>query len=212
MDNGICYIFGAGEKTTSEIQLMPNDYVIAADGGFDYLLELGLRADLCLGDFDSVVSYNLPSDSIRYPREKDDTDMMLAIKYGLQKGYTEFRIYGGLGGRLDHSLANLQALTYISKKGASGTLFGNGYNIKVVTNNTISFGKDLKENTEGNICSVFALSEICKNVTIKGTKYEISDASLTNQNPMGISNEFTGKKAFFNVKSGTIAVLWYTVD
>ena len=109
MSTGICYIFGAGERSGGGISLAPDDLVIAADGGFDYLEELGLRADYVLGDFDSVVSYDLPSDSIRYPKEKDDTDMMLAVKLGLEKNYTEFAIYGGLGGRRDPPTAKRPA-------------------------------------------------------------------------------------------------------
>ena len=88
----ICYIFGAGERSKHTIRFNPDDLVIAADGGFDYLEAIGLRADIVLGDFDSVRSYELPSDAIRYPREKDDTDMMIAVKLGLKKGYTEFAI------------------------------------------------------------------------------------------------------------------------
>ncbi len=209
MESKICYIFGAGERSDCEISLTSEDFVIAADGGFDYLEEIGLRADVVLGDFDSVLSYDLPSDSIRYPKEKDDTDMMLAIQLGLEKGYEEFVIYGGLGGRLDHTLANIQALTFLSRNGASGTLYGKDYALRVVTDGTISFGKDLPENRIGNICSVFSLSDVSVNVTIQGLKYEISDKDWVNEFPLGISNEFTGKKAFINVKKGTLAVLWY---
>lgn len=210
MESEICYIFGAGEKTDCNISLSSKDIVIAADGGFDYLEELGLRADFVLGDFDSVLSYDLPSDSIRYPKEKDDTDMMLAARLGLEKGYTEFAIYGGLGGRLDHTLANIQVLIYLSQNGATGTLYGSTYAIRVVSDGTISFNKDIPENVPGNLCSVFSLSDVSVNVTIQGMKYEISDMTLTNSIPLGISNEFTGKKAYINVKKGTIAVLWYT--
>lgn len=209
MESEICYIFGAGERSDCDISLTSGDFVIAADGGFDYLKEIGLRADYVLGDFDSVLSYDLPSDSIRYPKEKDDTDMMLAIKLGLEKGYEEFVIYGGLGGRLDHTMANIQALTYLSHNGAMGTLYGKDYALRVVTDGTISFGKDLPENQAGNTCSVFSLSDVSVNVTIQGLKYEISDQDLNNDFPLGISNEFTGKKAFINVKKGTLAVLWY---
>ena len=106
----VCYIFGAGDRCKRPISLHSDDLVIAADGGFDYLEEIGLRADIVLGDFDSVISYDLPSDAMRYPRDKDDTDMFIAAKLGLEKGYTEFIIYGGLGGRLDHTLANIQLL------------------------------------------------------------------------------------------------------
>ncbi len=209
MSTGICYIFGAGERSGGGISLAPDDLVIAADGGFDYLEELGLRADYVLGDFDSVVSYDLPSDSIRYPKEKDDTDMMLAVKLGLEKNYTEFAIYGGLGGRLDHTIANIQALSYLARHGASGTLYSSDYAVRVVTDGTISFGKDLPENVPGNICSVFSLSDTSTSVTIHGLKYETESVLLTNSFPLGVSNEFTGKKAFVHVEKGTIAVLWY---
>ena len=79
MGTGICYVFGGGERTDCTITFEKEDLVIAADAGFDYLNDLGLRADVVLGDFDSVISYDLPSDSLRYPKEKDDTDMMLAL-------------------------------------------------------------------------------------------------------------------------------------
>ena len=183
--------------------------MIAADAGFDYLNDLGLRADVVLGDFDSVISYDLPSDSLRYPKEKDDTDMMLALKLGLERGYTEFRIYGGSGGRLDHTLANLQALTYLSRRGAQGILWGENYGIQVVTDGTISFSKDLEENEPGTLVSVFSLSDISEDVIIKGLKYEVDNVTLSHDFPLGVSNEFTGKKAFVHVKKGTIAVLWY---
>ena len=209
MSSGICYIFGAGERSDNTISLTPDDLVIAADGGFDYLEELGLRADYVLGDFDSVLSFDLPSDSIRYPKEKDDTDMMLAVKHGLEKGYSEFMIYGGLGGRLDHTLGNIQVLAYLSKNGASGTLYASDHAVRVVSNGTISFGKDLPENVTGNICSVFSLSDKSLSVTIHGLKYETDSITLTNSFPLGISNEFTGKKAYIHVEKGTIAVLWY---
>ena len=209
METGICYIFGAGKKTHCDITLSSQDIVIAADGGYDYLEESGLRADFVVGDFDSVLSRNLPSDSLRYPREKDDTDLMLAVKLGLSKGYTEFAIYGGLGGRLDHTIANLQILTYLSRNNAVGTLYEDTYAVRVITDGTISFGKELPENIPGNLCSVFSLSDISVNVTIQGLKCELSDANLTNSFPLGVSNEFTGKKAHIHVKKGTIAVLWY---
>ena len=208
MNTKICYIFGAGEQTACEIKLTEEDLVIAADGGFDYLEELGLRADYVLGDFDSVTSYNLPSDCIRYPTKKDDTDLMLAAKLGLKKGYTEFRIYGGPGGRLDHTLGNVQVLTFLSHHGATGTLIGETFALRVITDSVITFAKDLPENKAGNLCSVFSLSDVSVNVCIQGLEYELEGSTLTNSFPLGISNEFTGKKGVISVQKGTLAVLW----
>lgn len=170
--------------------------VIAVDGGFDYLEKIGLRADYVIGDFDSVsASSHLPSDCIRHPKEKDDTDMMLAARHLVWKKDTQIlKFMAGLGGRLDHTLANIQTLTFLNRHNAVGTLIGDDYALKVVTNGVITFGKDLPENTTGNICSVFSLSDVSTNVTIQGFHYEIEGATLTNSFPLGVSNEFTGRK------------------
>ena len=208
MGTGICYVFGGGERTDCTITFEKEDLVIAADAGFDYLNDLGLRADVVLGDFDSVISYDLPSDSLRYPKEKDDTDMMLALKLGLERGYTEFRIYGGSGGRLDHTLANLQALTYLSRRGAQGILWGENYGIQVVTDGTISFSKDLEENEPGTLVSVFSLSDISEDVIIKGLKYEVDNVTLSHDFPLGVSNHFTGEPAHISVRDGSLLVIW----
>lgn len=209
MDSKICYIFGAGEQSSCDIRLSGSDFVIAADGGFDYLKKLGLRADIVLGDFDSLLNpQNLPEDFIRYPKEKDDTDMMIAIKEGLARGYRTFRIYGGLGGRLDHTIANLQSLTFLAENQAVGTLYSDDYQITVIKDGTLSFAKDMPENVPGNLCSVFSLSDISVGVSIQGLKYELDRVTLTNGFPLGVSNEFLGKKSFIHVEKGTLAVYW----
>lgn len=87
----------------------------------------GLTPDLLLGDFDSL--HTVPDFAYirRVPVEKDDTDMMLAIKEGLARGETEFHLYGGMGGRrTDHTIANLQCLLYLAAHGARGWLYGDG--------------------------------------------------------------------------------------
>lgn len=208
--NGICYIFGAGERSSCLDTPVEDSFIIAADGGFDYIRELGLQADVVLGDFDSIRSSKyLPPDSIRYPKEKDDTDMMLAAKLGLENGYTEFAIYGGLGGRLDHTLANIQVLNYLARHGASGILYSDSYAVTVIHDSSMSFSVSHPANQPGNICSVFAIDDISVGVSIKGLKYQLSGVNLANSYPLGVSNEFTGKDVQISVEKGTIVVLWY---
>lgn len=208
MDTPVCYIFGAGEFSPCEIHLSDNDLVIAADGGYDHLIHMGLRADVALGDFDSVTSYEIWEDNIcekmTYPPEKDDTDMMLAIKLGLSKGFQHFAIYGGLGGRLDHTIANIQALSFLSKNGADGILYHEDYALTVIENSGFTLSKD----TSGYV-SVFSLSDRSENVTIKGLKYELEGALLTNSFPLGVSNEAIGKKGMISVEHGTLLILWH---
>ncbi len=129
--------------------------------------------------------------------------MMLAIKYGLDKGYRDFQIYGGLGGRLDHTIANIQLLAFLSSKNAHGTLIGSEYQITAITNESI----DIK-GQEHDTISVFSLSDTCCGVTLEHLKYPLKDAVLVNTCPIGISNQFTKNPARIDVKKGTLAILW----
>ena len=105
-----CYIFGAGDFDGLEERPGAEDYVIAADGGYTACRRAGVEPQLLLGDFDSLAEVPALPHVERVPVEKDDTDMMLAIKWGLERGETLFHLYGGMGGqRTDHTVANLQA-------------------------------------------------------------------------------------------------------
>lgn len=207
MNIPICYIFGAGEFVPCDITLTESDLVIAADGGYDHLLQIGLRADVVIGDFDSVTSSEIWEDTVceklTYPPEKDDTDMMLAIKLGLSRGFGQFNIYGGLGGRLDHTVANIQALSFLAEHSAQGILHHPDYELTVIKNSSFTVAK----NKNGYI-SVFSLSDTSENVTIKGLEYELEGATLTNSFPLGVSNAATGKKGIISVERGTLLITW----
>ncbi len=207
MNTPICYIFGAGEFVPCNITLTESDLVIAADGGYDHLLQIGLRADVVIGDFDSVTSSEIWEDTVceklTYPPEKDDTDMMLAIKLGLSRGFGQFNIYGGLGGRLDHTVANIQALSFLAEHSAQGILHHPDYELTVIKNSSFTVAKD-----KTGYISVFSLSDTSENVTIKGLEYELEGATLTNSFPLGVSNAATGKKGIISVERGTLLITW----
>ena len=113
---GCCIIVGAGECTGLLQPVDKSDCLIAADGGLAHVQALGLTPDIILGDFDSL-GY-VPEGANVFPVRKDDTDTMLAIRRGLELGYHNFLIYGGLDGpRLDHTLANIQSLLFLNLRG-----------------------------------------------------------------------------------------------
>ena len=115
-----------------ELSVTEEDYVIAVDGGLSYCGILNVEPDLIIGDFDSMseqeklaveqLQQTVPEKICRLPECKDDTDMLAAIKRGLELGYTDFRIYAATGGRFDHTLANIQCLLYLKNHGAVGYL------------------------------------------------------------------------------------------
>ena len=125
MNQKICYIVGA-MSLTPDLRPYPTsgDYVIAADRGFDSLVAYGVNPDLAVGDFDSLGHRPNHPNVIQLPAEKDDTDMVYAIRKGLELGYRRFILLGGVGGRLEHTLGNLQLLDWLTLHGAQGFLAG----------------------------------------------------------------------------------------
>lgn len=182
------------------------DIVIAADSGIINAQKFNIKPDYIIGDFDSLGYTPSDSNTIIHPIEKDDTDTMLAVKLGLEKGYKNFRIFGGIGGRLDHTYANIQTASYVSENGGNAIFYGSNENLTVLKNNKITFDKENK----GNI-SVFALEE-CHNVNIKGTYYELNKGNLSINFPLGTSNKFNNNKATISVENGKLLIIWERQD
>ncbi|MDO4291757.1 MAG: thiamine diphosphokinase [Eubacteriales bacterium] len=207
-----CVILGAGELLTRPVPVRSEDYVIAADGGYRHCRRLGIVPDLILGDFDSVQEEEagqiarirqISPDSVTVlPVEKDDTDMLAAIRAGLSEGYREFYIYGGEGGRLEHTIANLQCLVFLKEQGAKGYLMGEKNTVFIIRDETVWF----EERATGYL-SLFSMGERAEGVTIRRMKYELADAVLTNSYPIGISNEFMGQRASVTVRRGTLLAI-----
>ena len=205
MEKNRCYIAGAGDFCETALP-KPEDYIIAADAGYTALTSRNITPDVIIGDFDSLGFVPEHPNVIRSSVEKDDTDMMLAVKLGLLLGFTRFTINGGLGGRIDHTFSNIQTLAYLTEHGAIGKLYSNDACITAIKNSTYKFTSE--KVVAGNIISVFCKSEKAKGVTIKGFKYPLDNATLTNINPIGISNEFTGTDASIEVKHGVLVIMW----
>ena len=203
---GICRIVGAGEGFAVFAPLTAHadgDLLIAADGGLTAVRAAGVAPDVMLGDFDSLGHVPAGDNVLRWPEMKDDTDMMLAIRLGLEKGYRRFYLYGGCGGRLDHTLANLQALAFLAQQGAVGFLFEGGQTVTCLQNGTVLFPP-----LEEGILSAFALGGIARGITLEGLLYPLTDGELLPTVPLGVSNHFTGAPARVTVKDGALILTW----
>ena len=178
------------------------DYRLAADGGYRLLREAGLDCDELLGDFDSMPA---PQDAgapvARFPVEKDDTDTLLCVKRALALGYDEICIVGGTGGRLDHTLANVQTLAYAAEKHARAALDDGQIWMTVLANGEIEIPR-----RPGKL-SVFALSERATGVTLSGVRYPLEGGTLRNAYPLGVSNEFTQPCARIRVDAGMLLIV-----
>lgn len=199
---GKCVIFCAGEFQGLAQPLEQGDYVIAADGGVQHTQKLNIIPHAVLGDFDSL-GYT-PVGANVFPVEKDDTDAMLAIRQGRKLGYREFVLYGGMDGpRLDHTMANFQALAYLCSQGAFGYLVGKNHIATVMKEETLRFPADCP-----GIVSVFCMGADARGVTLEGLYYPLREGTLRADFPLGVSNHFTQAQASIQVKQGTLLVIW----
>ena len=200
METKKCVIVGAVPCDLSNIRPEDGDFFIGADAGCQQLAAANLPIHFAVGDWDSG---KMPKgkEAVTVPVEKDDTDMMLAVKEGLRRGYQRFHLYGGLGGdRIDHTLANLQTLIYLLNRGARGVLYGEKEAITAIRDQSLSF--DAPHGT----LSVFSLGE-AKGVTLSGVKYPMEEGTLTEEFPLGVSNSFLGNDACVSVKEGTLLIV-----
>ncbi len=196
----ICYIVGAG---VFEVPFSPKkgDLVIAADGGFAHLKKYGIRCDLLLGDFDSIDSLPQGIERMTYPVEKDFTDTALALYEGERRGYNDFVILGGTGGREDHTFANYCLLS---------EAIGRGIRVKIVSKNNTAFmiknEKVLVKCDTGCHFSAFAFGGAAHGVSIKGLYYEAEDIDLSPSCHLTVSNIFKENTAEVSVKSGELLI------
>ncbi len=178
-------------------------FVIACDRGYAYARRCGIKPDLALGDFDSYtgpVEEGVPV--LRLPAEKDDTDTMSALRLALDRGCSEITLVCALGGRLDHLLANLQAALFAARRGASLRILSADTEILSLREGSLRLPR-----REGWSLSVFAAEDRCRGVTLRGAKYPLEDAELTNDFPLGVSNEWAAEDAEISVREGTLLVL-----
>ena len=179
------------------------DFIMCADGGFDYAAAAGIKPDMLIGDFDSIKNPRDPEiETLVFPSEKDDTDTGICLQTALDRGYKDILIIGGLGGRLDHTMSNIQLITGKSSQ-ADRIRIKDKYNSCAVLNNSsMKFSA-----AESKYISIFSMSESSTGVTTSGLKYPLKDAELTFGSTLGTSNEFITSEAEIAVKSGILLII-----
>lgn len=200
----VCHIVGAGECSALNAELFKDgDMIIAADNGLRYLREAGIKPNYTVGDFDSYGEIPDGENIIVLPKEKDVTDLYYAARLGMDKGFTDFRFYGWSGGRLDHTVSNIQLCASLAEKGCTAYFVTDNQIMTAVSCGKISFDRSHK-----GYISVFSFSDKAIGVTLKGLKYPLDTARLSSNFPLGTSNEFVGTESSVSVEKGTLIVIF----
>ena len=193
-------------------------YLAAVDGGLSACEEAGYVPDLILGDFDTipperVLRYEerVGTEIVRHNPVKDASDLELAADEVFSRGFRKGILIGALGGRADHSLANLRLLRAMARKGLELTILD--------PENRIRFFPAVPEEervlnfirTDKRYFSFFVWGGAAK-VTLDGFKYPLKDALITDDSPPSftISNEIAsaeGRVSFTGTEGAGLLVL-----
>lgn len=191
-------------------------FIICADGGYARARAEQIEPDVIIGDFDSLEQHPEAVSAIsavnsqdtespvvfRKPTKKDLTDTALCIEYAVEQGFRHILVVGGLGGRADHSIANIQNLVAAAENGVSIIMLDQQNLVMVLIDD-----ETILPAREGWKLSLFSYSPQCTGVTVTGTAYPLQDAVLTSDFPLGVSNEITGKAAGIKVRSGQLLIM-----
>ena len=200
-----CLIIGGGDCSAEILKknILADDFIICADSGFDIATDSGFVPDLLIGDFDSIKAIPENVNKITLPVEKDVTDTVAAFNEGVNLGFNRFVLFGGTGGRFEHTFANISLMANASKSGMYFEIIDDKHIFRSITNSKICIKR--KNNQQ---VSVFAFGDRAFGVTLKGFHYPLWDYTLDPFNgALGTSNDIVDDYGEISVSNGTLIII-----
>lgn len=193
---------GAFDGVPDDLDLSEFPLTIAADKGYQYANSVGITPNIFVGDCDSLPEdIKIESETVvRLAPIKDMTDTQEALALAIEKGATDIVILGALGGRIDHTLANIHLLKFCLDRGANTYLLDKTTFVTLIDRPTKFPKKD------GFCISAIPLTK-CEHVSAKGVFYPLDDSVMDLGNPYGVSNEFTEDEANFDPGTGLLLIM-----
>jgi len=184
--------------------LHPDDFNIAVDGGTRHLLTLGLLPSVVIGDLDSLdpadhrTLQENQTEIIQHPKDKDETDLELAINYALDLGFRKLRLVAALGGRLDQTLANLSLLANPSLAELDVRIDDGIVEAFFIRRQAQIHGRT------GEIVSLIPWGGDVTGIHTEGLRWPLQDEMLVAHKTRGISNEILSEEAKISIRSGLL--------
>ena len=203
-------IFGNGSIRDYDIvkkYLHKDSKIICCDGGMRHAVFLDIIPDFIIGDLDSAKSDDIDYfkrknvEFFEFPSEKDKTDMEIAVRFAIDKGNSEIYLFGAVGSRIDHSLANIHILKLCCDNGIKAFILDEK-NIITMINSKIEINGN-----KGDIISLIPFTSSVKNVTTNGLYYKLENAVLYAESSRGVSNVMIEDKASVDLSEGLLFVM-----
>ena len=177
--------------------ILPDDFVICADSGYDRAKEFGITPGIVLGDMDSTRYEDVPEEKIVYPVRKDFTDSELAVEYAKEKGFSEILLFGMIGTRMDHTLANISLLAGLKNA------------VIIDANNEIYYaeGKFSLKGRKGDIISIIPFMGDVSGVTTRGLDYPLEKSTVKWGTSLGVSNVMVEDACHIKIEKGAAFII-----
>jgi len=182
----------------------PGDFLAAVDGGLRHLDRLGLQPDLLIGDMDSADPERVQALEkvgvrvVHFPRDKDETDLELALREPAVLASDPIVILGALGGRLDQTLGNIALLLQPGLSGRNISLDDGSTRVFLIRSSARLTG------SPGDTVSLIPILSPASGIRTEGLKYPLNNETLFPEGTRGISNVMTGSKAAVSIGDGIL--------
>lgn len=207
MEKSRAVVFANGEladPAAVRAFLRPDDMLVAADGGYTHMKNVGVRPHLLIGDLDSLPANDViilkaaGVEVVQHPAAKDETDLELALAWVAKEGFREIRVVAALGGRLDQTLVNLYLLEMEELRGLDVRLDDGHEEILIIRNQAVVTG------TPGDTLSLLPMEGCTRGITTHGLKYPLESETMCPSRSRGVSNVMLEPEVTIEVKSGSL--------
>lgn len=194
---------------TKEIIIRENyDFIIGADGGCNHLYKMNITPNYIIGDLDSInndlIDYYKSKNVIfkTYPSRKDETDSEICIYLAKELKAKEIDFYGALGGRIDHTLANIGLMHYVRQMNIIPRIITSEEEIAIIKNEEV-----ILQGKKGDTVSIIPIMTDANNVTLKKLEYPLNNAKMGYLSSLGISNVMLENECSIKIEDGYALII-----
>ena len=184
------------------------NYIICSDGGANHAYNMNIVPNYIIGDLDSInkniidyyKSKNVEFE--KFPTKKDETDTELCIELSSKLKAKEIHLIGALGGRIDHTIANINLLYYIRKKGIMPKIISEKEEVYIAIEEEIIIDGNI-----GDTVSILPIKGDVEGVTLKNLEYPLNNGYMEFSRPLGISNVMSDINCSIKVNKGSLIII-----
>lgn len=196
------------DKTKEIILRETYDCIIGADGGCNHLYKMDITPKYIIGDLDSInkniIDYYKSKNVLfkTYPSHKDETDSEICVHLAKELKAKEIDFYASLGGRIDHTLANIGLMYYAREMGIQSRIITSEEEISIIKNEEITLHGE-----KGDIISVIPIMADANNVSLKNLEYPLNNVKIGYLSSLGISNVMLEDECNIKIEDGYALII-----